>query len=614
MKKLNIFARLFISHSVMGLAVVVILSVAVYLFLRHTLIERTVDQLSAINVLEKDLIRIHLLQLKGELEGLRQQTIVHRFFETTSTSETSSEFGDLLSFHGFESLWIYNAKGELLFSTDSTLHDVLHPMIVAQDTGQDSLRLVDATSLSPRHSTTLLFFMPVFNGRSMEGTLIARLAFERIQTILLEETGMGSTGESYIVGSDFRMRSRSRFFPDRTPYDIVVQQESVLQALNNSRERPHIIDDYRGVRVLSAGNALGLDGINWVIFSEMDLEEAMRPVVGLRNSLIGVTFLLMIVAVMISYGLSTAISKPVLAVKELMMSLSYGIIPRKRAVADSSNEMGQMGEAINQLIDAFERSAKFANAIGSGQFETPYEKLSDYDTLGTALINMRDQLKQLNENETRLAKSRTAALLEGQEMERRRITLDLHDGVGQLLTAIRMRVELVEGNEERKREIKALINETIAEVRRISYNVMPQALVDYGLKAALEGLCDTIPRNSGVKVDFNYVESGKEHADFEVSIAIFRIAQEALNNVLKHSGATQVDLHLAVSPEHVHLIVADNGKGFSSGDLKNDETGYGLRNMRERARLLNGEFELSSTPGQGTVIEVTIPLHPANAL
>src|SRR5690606_32779755 len=274
--------------------------------------------------------------------------------------EASSEFGDLLSFHGFESLWIYNAKGELLFSTDSTLHDVLHPMIVAQDTGQDSLRLVDATSLSPRHSTTLLFFMPVFNGRSMEGTLIARLAFERIQTILLEETGMGSTGESYIVGSDFRMRSRSRFFPDRTPYDIVVQQESVLQALNNSRERPHIIDDYRGVRVLSAGSALGLDGINWVIFSEMDLEEAMRPVVGL---------------------------------KELMMSLSYGIIPRKRAVADSSNEMGQMGEAINQLIDAFERSAKFANAIGSGQFETPYEKLSDYDTLGTALINMRDQLK-----------------------------------------------------------------------------------------------------------------------------------------------------------------------------------------------------------------------------
>src|SRR5690606_7906413 len=121
-----------------------------------------------------------------------------------------------------------------------------------------------------------------------------------------------------------------------------------------------------------------------------------------------------------------------------------------------NNEIGQMGEAINQLIDAFERSVRFANAIGSGQFDTPYEKLSDYDSLGTALINMRDRLKQFNENEIRLAKSRTAALLEGQELERRRITLDLHDGVGQLLTAIRMRVELVEGNEERKKEIMAL--------------------------------------------------------------------------------------------------------------------------------------------------------------
>jgi signal transduction histidine kinase len=456
--------------------------------------------------------------------------------------------------------------------------------------------------------------MPIAGENGLEGTLIARLAFERIQNILLEQTGMGITGESYIVGDDFRMRSRSRFFPERTPYEIVANEQAVLRTLNASGQRQHIVEDYRGERVLSACSALKIGEVNWVILSEMDLNEAMRPVRGLRNSLIGVTFVLMIVAVLMSYGLSTAISQPVLAVRDLMMSLSHGVIPRKRAAAYPDNEIGQMGEAINQLIDAFERSVLFANAIGSGQFDTPYEKLSDYDSLGTALINMRDRLKQLNENEIRLAKSRTAALLEGQELERRRITLDLHDGVGQLLTAIRMRVELVEGNEERKKEIKALINETIAEVRRISYNVMPQALVDYGLKAALEGLCDTTRKYSGVKVDFNYVETGDVQPDFEVSIAIFRIAQEALNNVLKHAGATQVDVHLALNPEQVYLIVADNGKGFDAADLKKDEGGYGLRNMKERARLLNGDFDVNSTPGQGTVIEVTIPLHSGNAV
>lgn len=188
MKNLNIFARLFISHSGMGLTVVVILSLVFYLFLRHTLIERTIDQLSAINVLEKDLIRIHLLQLKGELEGLRQQAILHSFFESANTPTAGEEFGDLLGFHGFQSLWMYDANGDLLYSTDSTLHDFLRGVVGTQNDAGDTLRLVDATHSAPHYSTTLLFFMPVIGARGMEGTLIARLDFDRIQAMLLEET------------------------------------------------------------------------------------------------------------------------------------------------------------------------------------------------------------------------------------------------------------------------------------------------------------------------------------------------------------------------------------------------------------------------------------------
>src|SRR5690606_3257314 len=137
--------------------------------------------------------------------------------------------------------------------------------------------------------------------------------------------------------------SRSRFFPDRVPYEIEASRESVMRATSTSGERQHIVEDYRGVEVLSAYNALKIGDVSWVILSVMDLDEAMKPVRGLRNSLIGVTFLLMIVAVMISYGLSTAISKPVLAVRDLMTSLSHGIIPRKRATAYPNNEIGQMG-------------------------------------------------------------------------------------------------------------------------------------------------------------------------------------------------------------------------------------------------------------------------------
>src|SRR5690606_20959513 len=206
-------------------------------------------------------------------------------------------------------------------------------------------------------------------------------------------------------------------------------------------------------------------------------------------------------------------------------------------------------------------------AIGQGQFDAPYEKLSDRDSLGTALIRMRDELKGFNEREHQLAMSRAAALLEGQELERRRITLELHDGVGQLLTAIKMRVEVLDGDEEKKEGIKAYINDTIAEVRRISYNVMPQALVDYGLKAAVAGLCDNIRKYSGLTIDFNWVEEVATRLDFDVSIAVFRIVQEGLNNIVKHAKATQVEISLVINEDSVYLILADNGKGFESARL-----------------------------------------------
>src|SRR5690606_41492026 len=181
---------------------------------------------------------------------------------------------------------------------------------------------------------------------------------------------------------------------------------------------------------------------------------------------------------------------------------------------------------------------------------------------------------------------------------------------GQLLTAIKMRVEVLDGDEEKKEGIKAYINDTIAEVRRISYNVMPQALVDYGLKAAVAGLCDNIRKYSGLTMDFNWVEEVATRLDFDVSIAVFRIVQEGLNNIVKHAKATQVEISLVINEDNVYLILADNGRGFESAKLNHGDQGLGLRNMRERARLLKVTFEITSSPVQGTVTEVSIPMQP----
>jgi signal transduction histidine kinase len=347
--------------------------------------------------------------------------------------------------------------------------------------------------------------------------------------------------------------------------------------------------------------------LNWVIISEIDWTEAMQPIIHMRYYLIGITFFILLLTTVITFFLSSAIAQPILKLRGIVLQLSRGIIPTRRIPVNSRDEVGQMAEAIYLLTDGLERTSTFAKEIGAGNFNSTFVTLSDYDTLGQSLIQMRDALKSLNERETKLARARASALLEGQENERRRIIKDLHDGVGQLLTAIRMRVEMLEDGSGLKEEIKKQINETIAEVRRISYNVMPQALVDFGLEAALQGLCDSMKRYSNLEIDFHYVKEFDHTLNFDISTALFRIAQEGLNNVVKYAQASSVNLHIIDKEDEIYLMLEDNGRGFDESKL-NADSGMGLQNIRERAAILNGYADIHSIPGEGTVIEVHIPI------
>jgi len=197
--------------------------------------------------------------------------------------------------------------------------------------------------------------------------------------------------------------------------------------------------------------------------------------------------------------------------------------------------------------------------------------------------------------------------MEGQENERKRIVQDLHDGVGQLLTGIRLRVQMMEHDVKVRDEIMSLINETIVEVKRVSYNVMPNAIVDFGLEAALRGLCDNVKKYTSMSIDFNYVREFDHTLRFDISIAVFRIVQEGFNNIMKHAGATHADLYVMDREHQLYLVLKDNGGGFDEDKVKSN-SGLGLHSMKERAKLLNGNLEIDSMPGQGTTIEVTIPI------
>jgi signal transduction histidine kinase len=188
----------------------------------------------------------------------------------------------------------------------------------------------------------------------------------------------------------------------------------------------------------------------------------------------------------------------------------------------------------------------------------------------------------------------------------------LHDGLGQYLIAIKLRLENIVNNIEPDAkdsiiQIQEMFDNTIDEVRKISDNLMPSILKEFGPETALKNLCKMISQSSGLNIIFESLPL-KSKPDDRICTYIYRIAQEALNNIVKHAEASSVRLQLIELGNHIELIVEDKGKGFNFGrDFQN--MGNGIYNMRERTSILGGTFELNSNKGSGTTIIVKIPIH-----
>jgi len=208
-----------------------------------------------------------------------------------------------------------------------------------------------------------------------------------------------------------------------------------------------------------------------------------------------------------------------------------------------------------------------------------------------------------------------ALVISAQETERRRLARELHDGVGQILSGIRFRLESLPGEitlngkaAEKIIKVGGLLSHAISEVRRVSKNLMPSELEDLGLEPALRTLCREFRGRVGVQVMLRTSGLSKTVAP-ELSLALFRIAQEALNNIGKHSKAAMVAVDLSRKGGDILLRVSDNGVGFDlEGKRQLSGRGIGLGSMSERAESVGGSLELHSTPGAGTTLCVRAPL------
>lgn len=213
----------------------------------------------------------------------------------------------------------------------------------------------------------------------------------------------------------------------------------------------------------------------------------------------------------------------------------------------------------------------------------------------------RDRL--LKEFETK----RLAALLEGQEKERNRIAKDLHDGLGQTLNAIKMNMNLNVAN-SRANELSKLIDEAIQESVRISDNLVPSKLRDFDLATCIRSLCSQVQQSSNLQISFESLGT-PQPIDQNQKINFYRIAQEGLNNAVKHANANSITVQLNEETDGIQLTIEDDGQGINEArKQKSNSSRNGLANMRERAEIMGGKFIIESDESRGTLIIVEAPV------
>jgi signal transduction histidine kinase len=261
------------------------------------------------------------------------------------------------------------------------------------------------------------------------------------------------------------------------------------------------------------------------------------------------------------------------------------------------------------------------SATGTSQEVTPEELeliLGVARQLGLSIENAR-LAQEAQEREQQLGEL-LHQVVNAQEMERQRIARELHDATSQSLTAIALGLRGVEGMVENRsvetaelalqvRELKKFSTTALGELRQIIADLRPTILDDMGLAAAIQWYVQSFRERTAMEVSF-ILEGEPVRLALEYETVLFRIGQEALANVAKHSHASQVTVVLRFAPGFVCLVVEDNGVGFSVKEVDEKrvgERGWGLRGIRERASLLDGKLAIDSEPGQGTRIWITVP-------
>ncbi len=254
----------------------------------------------------------------------------------------------------------------------------------------------------------------------------------------------------------------------------------------------------------------------------------------------------------------------------------------------------------------------------AGETEEKADKL--FSQVGMALNLLSGSLQGVTVKleEMQLRQQLSLRIIKAQEEERSRVAREIHDGPAQTMANVVLRAEICEKLmdlqpdkvRQELKDLKEMVKESLQEVRKIIFNLRPMALDDLGVVPTLRRFISELQKRDNMSIELSVDGNEEQRLPPALEVAIFRIVQEALNNVYKHAGACHTIIRLSLKPHKVGIVIRDNGCGFDAGNILNrsGKDKFGLLGMKERAELLAGSLSVSTAPGRGTEIKVTIPL------
>ena len=228
-----------------------------------------------------------------------------------------------------------------------------------------------------------------------------------------------------------------------------------------------------------------------------------------------------------------------------------------------------------------------------------------------AILSISRNMTQRKEMERKLL----SVVIQTEERERERFSKDMHDGLGPLLSTIKLYVNELEDDNLKKAEkqeyikyVNQLLDDAVSSTRTISNNLMPRVIHEYGLVKAVESFCRKVNKTNQIIIDFN-AEGINENLDQNIQLIIFRVINELINNTLKHANAENINIKLVEHGKNIKLDFFDNGIGFDVEKvLENKETGIGLKSILSRISSIKGRSNINSKPNEGVKINIEIEL------